>query len=54
MHEEVSKFSQFFFLRHIHIEFLVVEPIIGVYADITFFVRVYDKGVGGVFVSLGF
>ena len=52
--KEFSKSSQFFILRHIHIEFFILQPIVGIDANITLSVGINDKGIRGVLIPVCF
>lgn len=52
-HKEVGEGGQLLVLGHVNIQLFVLQPVIGVDGDVSFFVRVNDKRVGGVFVAVG-
>ena len=52
--EKGGECLQLLFLIEIDVQLFIVQPFIGIDADIAVSVGVDDEGVGGVFVSVGF
>ena len=51
-HKEVGEGGQFVFLGDIDIQRFIIQPIIGVDADVTLFIRVDNKRLRGVLVAI--
>ena len=54
VHKKVRKRSQLLVLGHIDIQAFIFQPVIGIDANILLFIRVNDKGLGGILVAVSF
>ena len=51
--EEVGEGCQLLLLLHIDIEALVLQPVVGVDADIPFLIRINDECIRRIFIPVG-
>ena len=52
VHEIIRESGKLCFLRHIDIKLFIIQPVVGVDADIALFVGINDKSVRRIFVPV--